>query len=134
MAKSPLNSGGGLAKLFKLFGNTAKQYGKKAAGKTKAPAKPSAKPSKPQDPYAKERGRQVSSGKMTEAEARDAYPDRAHWEDTATPEQVVEMGRRAGVNVPPNILDYHPKFRQTVIDNYNHELAKKGKDILPPGM
>ncbi len=121
MAKSPLNSGGGLGKLVKTFASAAKQYGKKIVGKSKK---------KPQDPYAKERGRQVSSGKMTEEQAMDAFPTQSHWEDTATPEQVVEMGRRAGVNVPPDILKYHPKFRQTVIDNYNDELAKMGKDSM----
>jgi len=41
MAKSPLNSGGGLGKLVKTFASAAKQYGKKLIGKSKK---------KPQDP------------------------------------------------------------------------------------
>ena len=117
LAKSPLNSGGGLGKLVKTFASTAKQYGKKVLGKPKT---------KKSDIYGKERKSLIDEGVSPE-EAMDRFPTKQHWEDTATPEQVKAMGRAAGVEVPGDILDYHPKFRQTVIDNYNHELAKKGK-------
>jgi len=120
LAKSPLNSGGGLGKLVKTFASAAKQYGKKVMGKPKA---------KSSDIYAKQRKSLIDEG-MSKDEAMDRFPTKQHWEDTATPEQVKAMGRAAGVEVPGDILSYHPKFRQTVIDNYNHELAKMGKKSM----
>ncbi len=114
MAKSPLNNVGGLGKLVKTFASAAKQYGKKVFGGSKA---------KPSDPYAKHRQRKIAEG-MSPEEAMDRFPTRAHFEDTATPEQVKAVAKAAGVDVPGNILSYHPKFRQTVIDNYNKTLKK----------
>lgn len=113
MAKSPLNYGG-LGKLVKTFASAAKQYGKKIMGKPKA---------KPSDPYGKQREKLIKGG-MSQDEAMNRFPTRQHWEDTATPEQVKAMGKAAGIDVPGDILSYHPKFRQTVIDNYNKTIKK----------
>ncbi len=114
LAKSPLNIGGGLGKLVKTFASAAKQYGKKAMGKTKKKAV---------DTYGKQREKLIKAG-MSQDEAMNRFPTTQHWEDTATPEQVKAMGRAAGVEVPGDILSYHPQFRPTVIKNYNKTLKK----------
>ena len=114
MAKSPLNNVGVLGKLVKTFASAAKQYGRKALGKTKKKAV---------DPYGKQREKLIKGG-MSQDEAMNRFPTKQHFEDTATPEQVKAISKAAGVDVPGDILSYHPKFRQTVIDNYNKTLKK----------
>ncbi len=122
MAKSPLNNIGGLGKLVKTFASAAKQYGRKALGKTKAKPSKELDPYK-MDPYGKQREKLIKGG-MSQDEAMNRFPTKQHWEDNATPEQVKAMSKAAGVDVPGDILSYHPKFRQTVIDNYNKTIKK----------
>tara|TARA_R100000995_G_scaffold32526_1_gene14630 strand:+ start:436 stop:828 length:393 start_codon:yes stop_codon:yes gene_type:complete len=121
MAKSPLNNVGVLGKLVKTFASAAKQYGRKAFGKS--PKSQQSVPSKPRDLYKGHRQEHIDAG-MSPKEAMDRFPTKAHFEDTATPEQVKAMSKAAGVDVPGDILSYHPQFRQTVIDNYNKTLKK----------
>jgi len=121
MAKSPLNNIGGLGKLVKTFASAAKQYGRKVFGKS--PKSQQSVPSSSRDLYKTHRQEHIDAG-MSPEEAMNRFPTKQHWEDTATPEQVKAMGRAAGVEVPGDILSYHPKFRQTVIDNYNKTIKK----------
>ncbi len=121
MAKSPLNNVGGLGKLVKTFASAAKQYGRKAFGKS--PKSQQSVPSSSRDPYKRHRQEHIDGG-MSPEEAMDRFPTKQHFDDNATPEQVKNVAKAAGVNVPDDIMSYHPQFRQTVIDNFNKSLKK----------